>query len=192
MQSAAHYKVTSLADGANLDSVITIPSLRDYLGVYSDDDDDGLIAELLSTAANHVEGIVGRPVAKRQIIEFFDAWYSEYQLKFDQVSDLVFEYVDDNGDTQVFAAASYVIDQSATPNVVHVPTLPTAQLHKYTMLPVTIKYNYEMNAREMAQVRLAVKHLVNQLYYSRGDTVANLDDRYLYRILQGVRARECC
>ena len=92
------------------DEPITLELAKEHL-VYEDDDDDGLIYELIQAARNHVELVCNRKLVRQQWRQYFDYGFGEVDLAPNRVQEVEqIQYIDGDGATQTLDTSVYEVD----------------------------------------------------------------------------------
>lgn len=92
------------------DEPITLELAKEHL-VCEDDDDDGLIYELIQAARNHVEKVCNKKLVRQEWRQYFDYGFKECELAPYKVQEVTqIQYIDGDGVTQTLDTSIYEVD----------------------------------------------------------------------------------
>lgn len=153
------------------DEPVTLADAKAHLKV-EHDDEDGLIASLISAARGQCEHLLERGVARQTVMLSIDEFPADgIRLPMSPVVQIdSVEYVDADGTTQTMAPADYYLDDSQSPNWL-LPAYgsgwPSARMEA-NAVRVTYQVGFETCP---AEIRSWILLKVGSLYQHREDTV---------------------
>lgn len=154
---------------------VSVAEIKDYLRV-TDTYDDALLSDAIKQATAELEIATRRSFLNATFADVYDDWpigytYSAvtHRAPLSSVTSIV--YSDDNGDSQTWDAANYVVDTTSEPGRIALAenvTLPTLESDADNVVTITYVAGYGATA---ADVPVLVKHYlymwVNAAYCRR-------------------------
>lgn len=168
------------------DDLLTLTIAKNHLGVFSDTTDDDLITQLIIIAIEQVEAFLGEVLLSRSVVDYYSGFNRRYQLSSKQVttaSTITLKHTEKDG-TETSITSDLAFDKSTERlSVYHTSDLPTAELSGYVMNPVSLTYTSDIRSRVIGTATQAVLYLVNEFYFNRGEVIANIDYRHVWKLL---------
>ena len=167
--------------------LVSVPELRQEFGLFDDDSQDELVAELEFAALGRCSPIIGAPVRTVNVTDRYTAWSDRLMLSlgfYAAVPALAVEYLDEAGASQTLAADWYLVDTtSRAPAVVFRGGVDALlELWPWHAAPVAVRWRSHIageghhDAREA--VLNAVRLLVSGRWETRGGGAAGTPDAF--------------
>ena len=185
----AHTAYAALTSGMNHDALITLASVKDYLGVIDFDGDDTLIGRFILQGIRKTESIIGKIQVARPVTDYYKSFSDRMELSHTPPqSGVAMKYLDETGKEQTVQTTRYIVDSTSDKTaIVFAESVNDFSLSDKHANPVSAVYSPVVDDRPLEAVRTAIKYLTNDLYYNRGDVIQRSDDHHVFRELQSYR-----
>ena len=184
VRTPQHSVITGFADDEDFAGIVPLEDIRDYLGIFGDTSDNNLIHTLSQMAVKEIELIVGQSIIPRTVTDHYQLFHDYHILSQKGAITSLSRFYINASNTSVSLTDAHIIDTSGDEKrVVFTGGAPDYELSEDIANPVSMAYTSGMPLNMTDSVRNAFLYIINHLYFNRGDTIANVDKRHIYRVL---------